>query len=149
MCDWTTCDISGISEADFPVRCDPCEQDLTGLGDVGRCPRCDCPFERRERLWTTYGPEAFAGVSPEESGRNSAWLTALLHSGIIAAGFLITALILGVLFEAAKIGTFIAVWLLIVLLAEFFWPRSGAPGKPGVKPPTEDDSDRPNGFSSM
>jgi len=147
MCDWTTCDISGISETDFPVRCAQCAQELTGLGDVGLCSRCDCPFERRERLWKSYGPEAFAGISPEEYGRSSAWLTALLHSGIIAAGFLVTALILGVLFEATNIGTFIAVWFFTVLLAEFFWPRSGTPDKPGEEDHPRDDSGRPNGSS--
>lgn len=60
MCDWTEYDISQIPDGDFPVRCDRCDYELTGLGEAGRCPQCAAPFNRRKRLWETYGPEAFA-----------------------------------------------------------------------------------------
>ena len=70
MCDWTDSDTSRIPEADFPIRCDRCDCDLTGLGEVGQCPRCALGFERRKRLWKTYGPEAFATppIRPDEDG---------------------------------------------------------------------------------
>jgi len=60
MCDWTEFDISKISEADFPICCDRCNHPLTGLGESGRCPKCGLAFVRRQRLWKTYGPDAFA-----------------------------------------------------------------------------------------
>lgn len=60
MSDWTEQDISQIPESDFPIRCHRCDYELTGLGDLGRCPQCVTSFDRRERLWRTYGPEAFA-----------------------------------------------------------------------------------------
>ncbi len=63
MSDWTEADISGISEADFPVRCDRCDYLLNGLGEQGRCPECAHQFRRRERLWLMHGPEAFAEPS--------------------------------------------------------------------------------------
>ncbi len=66
--DWTEFDIATIPEADFPVHCDQCAYDLTGLGDRSRCPECGTGFERRERLWTIHGPEAFAEPQREESG---------------------------------------------------------------------------------
>ena len=60
MSDWTETNTSGISEADFPIRCERCDCDLTGLGESGQCPRCALVFERRKLLWKAYGPEAFA-----------------------------------------------------------------------------------------
>jgi len=60
MCDWTEFDISKISEADFPVRCDRCDHLLIGPAESGRCPKCGLVFVRRQRLWKTYGPDAFA-----------------------------------------------------------------------------------------
>ncbi|MBU0716682.1 MAG: hypothetical protein KJ749_00400 [Planctomycetes bacterium] len=60
MTDWMECDISGIPEEAFTVRCDRCDFELTGLGDLGRCPQCASQFNRRKLLWETYGPEAFA-----------------------------------------------------------------------------------------
>lgn len=60
MCDWTEFDTSRIPESEFPIRCDRCDGDLTGLGNAGGCPRCGLPFERSRRLWQTYGPDAFA-----------------------------------------------------------------------------------------
>ena len=60
MSDWTEYDLSRISEEEFPIRCERCGRALAGLGDVGRCPQCATAFHRRERLWKTYGPEAFA-----------------------------------------------------------------------------------------
>jgi hypothetical protein len=73
MCDWTEFDTSRIPPTDFPIRCDRCDDDLTGLGEVGRCPQCGLRFVRRERLWKTYGPDAFAEppVRPGEDESSS------------------------------------------------------------------------------
>jgi predicted Zn-ribbon and HTH transcriptional regulator len=57
--DWTPPDTSGISEVDFPIVCDACGYSLKGLADEGRCPECGTAFDRRERLFGVYGPEAF------------------------------------------------------------------------------------------
>jgi hypothetical protein len=125
MCDWTTCDISQISEERFPVRCDECGCALTRLGDEGTCPKCGQPFTRRERLWQTYGPEAFAkDPPPTPQERHALWLSAFVHSVIIAAGFALAALVISLLFDRFNIWFFLGIWLAVVLVAEFFVPRS-------------------------
>ncbi len=62
--DWTSPDTSGISEVEFPIDCEACGYELTGLGDVGCCPRCGAAFHRAQRLLDLHGPEAFLPEAP-------------------------------------------------------------------------------------
>ncbi len=100
MYDWTETSIDHIREADFPIRCERCDHDLTGLGESGICPACGVSFSRRQRLWHTYGPEAFAKppITPAEQDaqrKDTGFLSGLL-AGIVVTLFLIVLLILAV-----------------------------------------------------
>ena len=43
----------------LPVSCAQCGVALPTDGDAGTCRQCGLAFDRRERLFDTYGPEAF------------------------------------------------------------------------------------------
>ncbi len=92
MYDWTETSIDHIREADFPIRCERCDHDLTGLGESGICPACGVSFSRRQRLWHTYGPEAFAKppITPAEQDaqrKDTGFLAGLL-AGVVVTLFL-------------------------------------------------------------
>lgn len=83
-------DASHIGEKDFPIRCERCDGPLDGLGETGRCPDCGLVFRRRERLWQTYGPDAFANppVNREEyepTWTGSAFVAGTLFGLVLAA----------------------------------------------------------------
>lgn len=42
-----------------PITCAQCDGALPSEGDMGTCPNCGAAFDRRERIFETYGPEAF------------------------------------------------------------------------------------------
>jgi len=41
------------------ITCAQCGSDLPGDGQTGTCANCETAFDRRERIFDTYGPEAF------------------------------------------------------------------------------------------
>lgn len=49
-----------------PITCAQCDIALPLTGDVGICPNCGTTFNRRERVFDTYGPEAFLEESVVE-----------------------------------------------------------------------------------
>lgn len=58
-------DAHHIPERDYPIACQACGADLTGLGAQGQCPACGERFVRADRLFDTYGPELFIpGAEP-------------------------------------------------------------------------------------
>jgi len=89
--DETREDTSQIPEGDFPVRCDRCGGLLTGLGEAGECPECGLPFIRRQRLWQTHGPEAFARPPIKEGEYEPTWSGSAFVAGLLS-GFLLAAL---------------------------------------------------------
>jgi hypothetical protein len=128
MCDWSEFDTSKISETDFPIRCDRCDCDLTGLGESGRCPQCELRFVRRERLWKTYGPEAFAepAIRPDEDNVAPADRTFVF--GLLWALVLVLSLPVVVLAWLAFFGTIdlcfcILAWLVVALSLEWILLR--------------------------
>lgn len=122
MSDWSTIDTTRLSEEDFPIRCDGCERDLTGLGEAGRCPDCDLAFSRRLRLWQTYGPEAFADppITPAEqeaSQKDITFLSALLAGLIVTLSLPVLLLAWLAMFDTVDLCSCLLVWAVISSIA--------------------------------
>jgi len=123
MDEWMYCDISDVSESEFPIHCAACRYLLTGLGEEGCCPECGQPFERRLRLWELWGDEAFRGAE-EEQTRDSLF-SLFLHSAIVTASMIGAFVGYAVLFGRIDCTTF-AVWLALVTVLEAILLRSGS-----------------------
>ncbi|UCC30487.1 MAG: hypothetical protein JSU86_20100 [Phycisphaerales bacterium] len=122
MYDWTEVDISHISEADFPIRCDRCDHELQGPGESGRCSECGLPFSRRHRLWQTYGPEAFADppITPAEqeaSRKDTAFLSGLLAGVIVTLCLPVVILMWIAVFGAIDLHFCLIAWIVVVAAA--------------------------------
>lgn len=122
MYDWTEADISHISEADFPIRCDRCGHELQGPGESGRCSKCGLPFSRRHRLWQTYGPEAFADppITPAEQEawrRDTAFLSGLLAGIIVTLCLPVVILMWIAVFGAIDLYFCLIAWIVVVAAA--------------------------------
>ena len=119
MGDWTKQDIGPISEEDFPICCQGCDCSLSGLGDAGRCPACGLSFSRRQLLWATYGPEAFADppiVDDEINGsvRSSAFAGVLLFGIVLVAVLPIAAWVSRDWLEVNDLWFLLFAWLVVV-----------------------------------
>jgi len=76
-------DVSYIRETDFPVHCDRCGHPLDTLGEHGSCPNCGMEFDRRERLWQTYGPDAFARPPVKRDEYEPTWTGSAFVAGTL------------------------------------------------------------------
>ncbi len=119
MEDWETCDISEIDERAFPITCAECGYNLSGLGGSSRCPECGALFERRRRLWDTYGPDAFVqGASRGSDSRELGLAGALVQIGWVAGSFAVLFLGWEMLGTGVDIFKLILSWLFLVFLVE-------------------------------
>ena len=142
MDDWTDCDISRISDAEFPVCCDECGHVLAGSDDRGECPACSAVFSRRELLWRTHGPEAFAdrphdtatgitvpsGAAPGASGDDRSFTRVMSHAIIMAVSLPGLACMWFAVFGSVDLTVFTPLWLLLVAMIEwtlYSWPLDG------------------------
>ena len=118
MEDWETCDLSEIGETAFPIRCAECGYNLSGLGDSSRCPECGTSFERRSRLWETYGPDAFVQGAARGRGSRLGFAGALLHICWVVLLFAVLFLGLALLATDVNVLVLILSWLFLVFLVE-------------------------------
>ncbi len=124
MTDWTEADVSRISETEFPVRCGRCDCALFGLGERGRCPECGQGFSRRERLWETHGPEAFADPEfDDEQGEaddaNAAFVFAVFSVLLFTALFPLIVLIGKSIFGTIDLCFTVIAWLIVAFSLEW------------------------------
>lgn len=122
--DWTEAEVSGIPEETFPVRCDRCGHQLTGLGERGRCPECLADFDRRALLWAAHGPEAFASPPIDENDHDDTPADRRFVVGVVTAFLGVIALVVTMLVWRALFGyvdfvsSFVA-WLVVLACAEW------------------------------
>jgi hypothetical protein len=115
-----------IPDDEFPIHCVKCEARLPGDAAGGACPKCGHPYDRQDRLWGTYGPEAFAEPPITEEEQASSRAEGTFRAAFFASFGLLVLLPIGALVAPLLGRPFdlrlgLAVWALAAVIAAWLF----------------------------
>lgn len=116
------------------IACSQCEAQLPDDAETSRCAKCGSVFDRRERIFEIYGPEAFMDESEVEQPKaSSSWAPVLRPLILFAVALLATAIVLYVVqTEYIRAGRvpYVIFLFVIVILSCFRASRDEKPSEP-------------------